>query len=54
MQNFKKKGQISIYSLPDLKIGHCVELTFFESKLGGFFVVRTKNLVRLKTNSHPS
>ena len=29
-----------MYSLADLNIGHCVELTFFESKLGGIFVVK--------------
>ena len=35
MQNLKK-GQVSKYSLADLNIGHCVELTFFAGKLGGF------------------
>ena len=37
MQNFKKNAQVSIYSLADLNIGHCFELTFFE---GGIFVVK--------------
>ena len=39
----KKNAQVSIYSLADLNIGHCVvdlELTFFEGKLGGFFVLK--------------
>ena len=40
MQNFKKNAQVSIYSLADLNIGHCVELTFFEGKLGGIYVVK--------------
>ena len=39
MQNLKN-AQITIYSLADLNIGHSVELTFFEGKLGGFFVVK--------------
>ena len=32
-QNFKKNAQVSIYTLADLNIGHCVELTFFEGRL---------------------
>ena len=36
----KKNAQVCIYSLADLNIGHCVELTFFEGKLGGIFVVK--------------
>ena len=32
-----KNAQVSIYSLADLNKGHCVEVTFFEGKLGGFF-----------------
>ena len=41
MQNFKINAQVCIYSLADLKIlGHCVELTFDEGKLGGFLVIR--------------
>ena len=38
MQNFsnKKNAQMSLYSLADLNIGHCVELTFLESKMGRF------------------
>ena len=39
MQNLKN----SIYSLADLNIGPCVELTF-EGKLGGFFAVNIKGL----------
>ena len=40
MQNFIfKNAQVSIYSLADLKIGHCVELTINKGKLGWFFVV---------------
>ena len=38
----KKNAQVSIYSLADLNIGHCVELTFFEGKLGGFLEVKIK------------
>ena len=33
MQNLKN-AQDFIYSLADLNIGHCVELTFLEGKLG--------------------
>ena len=33
-------NKVSIYSLEYLNIGHCVELTFFEGKLGGFFEVK--------------
>ena len=40
MQDLKKDAQVSIYSLADLNNGHCVEFTFFEGKLGGFFVVK--------------
>ena len=36
MQNFKKNAQVYLYSLVDLNIGHCVELTFLEGKLGWF------------------
>ena len=39
MQNFKINAQVCIYSLADLNIGHCVELTFFEGKLNGFLVI---------------
>ena len=35
-------AQVCKYSLADLNIGQCVELTFFEGKLGGW----SKNLVR--------
>ena len=31
---FLKNTQVSIYSLADLNIGHCVELAFLEGKLG--------------------
>ena len=37
MQNLNKM-QVSIYSLADLKMGHYVELTFVEGKLGRFFI----------------
>ena len=40
MHNLNKNAQVSIYSLADLNINHCVELTFFEGKLGGILVVR--------------
>ena len=36
MQNLKKNAQVCLYSLADLNIGHCVELTF-EGMLGGMF-----------------
>ena len=40
MQNFIfKNAQVSIYSLADLNIGHCVELTFPENKLGRFLML---------------
>ena len=49
MQNFKN-AQVSIYTLADLNIGHCVELIFFEGKLGGCFVVKVlKSSYKLKT-----
>ena len=37
---FEKNAQVGIYSLADLNLGHCVVLTFFEGKLGGFFMVK--------------
>ena len=40
MQELKKDAQVSIYSLADINISHCVELTFFEGKLGRFFVAK--------------
>ena len=42
MQNFNENAQvcICIYSLADQNIEHWVELTFFEGKLGEFFVVK--------------
>ena len=38
MQNLKKMHRLTvcIYSLADLNIGHCVELTFLEGKLGRY------------------
>ena len=39
MQNLKKNAQVSIYSLEDLNIGHCIELTFLEGKLGRFLML---------------
>ena len=36
---FKKNAQVSIYSRADLPIGHCVELTFPEGKLGRFLML---------------
>ena len=35
-----KKCTGCIYSLVDLNMDQCVELTFFDGKLGGFFVVK--------------
>ena len=36
-EEFKKKNaQVCTYSLADLYIGHCVELTFLEDKFGRF------------------
>ena len=32
----KKNAQVCMYSLADLNIGHCVELTFLEGKLGRY------------------
>ena len=39
MQKFKKNAQVCIYSLADLNIDQCVELTFFEGKLGRFLIL---------------
>ena len=36
LQNFLKNAQVSMYSLEDLNIGYCVELTFLEVKLSRF------------------
>ena len=33
-----KNAQVSIYSLADLYIGHCVKLIFLEGKLGIFLM----------------
>ena len=38
MQNLKKT-LVSIDSLADLNIGHCVELTFLEGKLDRFLML---------------
>ena len=35
-----KNALVSIYSLADLNMGHCLELNFFEGKLGRFFVIK--------------
>ena len=40
MQTFKRIALVCIYSLADQNIGHYVELTFFEGKLGKFFLVK--------------
>ena len=40
MQNRKKNAQVSICSLADLNICHCVEVTIFEGKMGRFFVAK--------------
>ena len=42
MQNYKKQkknAQVCIYSLANLYIGHCVELTFLEGKLGRYLML---------------
>ena len=39
MQNLKKNAQVCIYSLADLNIGHCIELTFLQGKLGRFLMI---------------
>ena len=50
MQNFLKHIQVSIYSIADLNIVHCVELIFFEGKLGRFFCGKgKKSSYELKT-----
>ena len=41
MLNFKINAQVCTSSIADLNLGHCVELTFCESKLGGFLVIRS-------------
>ena len=41
MQNFFfKNAQVCIYSLSDLNIGHCEELSFLEGKLGRFLKMK--------------
>lgn len=47
MQNFKITAQFCMYSFADLNVAHCVKLTFFEGKLGGFLVIGSKNLVTM-------
>ena len=42
----KKNAQVCIYSLADLNIGHCVELTFLEGKLGWFLIHVKSFLIR--------
>ena len=37
MQDFKINAQVFIYSLADLKRGHCVKSTFLEGNMGRFF-----------------
>ena len=44
-----KKAQVSTYSLADLNMGHCVELTFFEGKSARFLMLA---LVKLKLFKH--
>ena len=39
MQMFKINAQDCFYSLADQNIGHCVELTFLEGKLGRFLML---------------
>ena len=35
-----KNAQVCIYSLSDLNIGHCEELSFLEGKLGRFLKMK--------------
>ena len=50
MQIFFKNAQVTIYSLADINVGHCVKMTLFERKLGGFFVLKVKEFsYELKT-----
>ena len=46
LQNLKKNAQVSMYSLVDLNIGHCVEFTFLEGKLGWFLIHVKSFLIR--------
>ena len=39
LQNCFLNAQVCMYSLADLNIGHCVELTFLEGKLGRFLML---------------
>ena len=39
----KKNAHICIYSLADLNLGHFVESTFFEGKLGRFLMLTFLN-----------
>ena len=46
MQNFIfKKCTGFIYSLADRNMGHCVELNFFEGKLGGFIGISVQKTI---------
>ena len=54
MQNLKQNSQVSIYSLADLNISHCVELTLFKASWVDFMSLRSKNLDNTKNNSHLS
>ena len=40
MKNFKINAHICIFSLADLIMDHCVELTILQGKLDGFLVIR--------------
>ena len=50
MQNLKN-AQVCIYSLADLNIGHRVELTLLEGKLGRFFKTYCMLKVKVKVDS---
>ena len=39
MQNFEINAQVSIYSLAALNVGHFVEWTFLEGKLGNILML---------------
>ena len=47
MQNFKINAHVCIYSLADLNVGHCVELTFLEGKFGRFLML-TNVILKMK------
>ena len=49
MQNFKINAQVCKYSLSDLNIGHCIELTFLDGKLDRSLMVTFFKLMHFES-----